>query len=245
MILTAHQPVYLPWLGLFHKIAIADEFVFFDQVQYVPKDWISRNVVKGPNGDILLTVPVLRKDHREKRIVEIEIHNELGWAKKHWMSIRQCYQKAPYFKTYADFFEATYQKEWTRLADLNHAMLLWFLETLGIKTPVKRAGDYDFQGYKSGLVLDMCLKLGAQAYIFGALGGDYADEGAFRKAGVIPYFQSYAHPAYRQAFGDFKPNMSIVDLLFNEGPRSLEILLSCNATRDDVRIHTESGLQGR
>ena len=42
MILTAHQPVYLPWLGLFHKIALSDKFVYFDQVQYLPKDWMNR-----------------------------------------------------------------------------------------------------------------------------------------------------------------------------------------------------------
>ena len=46
MILTAHQPVYLPWLGLFHKIALADKFIFFDQVQYLPKDWMNRNKIK-------------------------------------------------------------------------------------------------------------------------------------------------------------------------------------------------------
>lgn len=236
MILTAHQPSYLPWLGLFHKIALADEFVYFDQVQYVPKDWISRNVVKGPNGPILLTVPVLRKDHREKRIVDIEIHNETPWAKKHWMSIQQCYKKAPFFNAYAGFFEDTYGREWKTLAELNHHMLLWFLETLGIRTPVKRAGDYDFQGQKSGLVLDMCQKLGAKLYIFGAQGSDYADDQAFRDGGVIPYYQAYVHPTYRQGFGPFAPNMSVVDLLFNMGPESLPILLSCNATREDVRM---------
>ena len=52
MILTAHQPVYLPWLGLFHKIALADEFVFFDQVQYLPKDWMNRNKIKTQIGSI-------------------------------------------------------------------------------------------------------------------------------------------------------------------------------------------------
>ena len=46
MILTAHQPVYLPWLGLFHKISLSDTYVFFDEVQYLPKDWMNRNYIK-------------------------------------------------------------------------------------------------------------------------------------------------------------------------------------------------------
>ncbi len=236
MILSAHQPVYLPWLGLFHKIALADHFIVFDQVQYVPKDWISRNTIKGPNGPILLTVPVLRKDHREKRIVDIEIKNDAPWAKKHWMSIEQCYRKAPFFKDHAAFFEATYQREWTRLADLDYHMLRWLLDTLGIKTPVTKAGDYDFMGAKSDLVLDMCRKMGATTYIFGALGADYADVETFRQKGVVPYFQEYAHPSYRQGHGTFLPNMSVLDLLFNEGPASLEIIMACNASRDEVRM---------
>jgi hypothetical protein len=237
MILSAHQPAYLPWLGLFHKIAVADRFIVFDQVQYVPKDWISRNTVKGPNGPILLTVPVHSKDHREKRIVDIEIMNDSPWAKKHWMSLAQCYQKAPFFKAYADFFEDTYKREWKLLADLNFHMLKWFLDTLGIKTPVTKAGDYRFQGAKSELVLDMCKQMGAEIYIFGAMGADYADVDAFKAAGVTPYFQDYVHPTYRQNHGPFLPNMSVVDLLFNVGPASLETLLSCNASREQVKMH--------
>lgn len=235
MILTAHQPSYLPWLGLFHKIALADHFVLFDQVQYVPKDWISRNMVKGPNGIITLTVPVLRSGYLEKKIVDIEVHNELPWAKKHWMTLQQCYRKAPHFARYAGFFEDTYSREWKYLADLDFHMLKGFLEMLGIATPVSRAGEYGFQGAKSDLVLDMCLRLKAQVYIFGALGADYADKEKFQSAGVIPYFQDYKHPVYRQGFGEFVPNMSAVDLLFNAGPDALDILMSGNATRDDIR----------
>lgn len=235
MILTAHQPSYLPWLGLFHKIALADHFVLFDQVQYVPKDWISRNVVKGPNGPILLTVPVLKSGYLEKKIVDIEVHNELPWAKKHWMSIEQCYKKTPHFKTIAGFLEDTYKREWKYLADLDFHMLKGFLEILGIKTPVTRAGEYKFQGAKSELVLDMCLQLGAKVYIFGALGADYADREMFTSKGVTPYFQEYKHPEYRQNFGPFAPNMCIIDLLSNVGPDSLDVLMSGNVTRDEIR----------
>ena len=235
MILTAHQPSYLPWLGLFHKIALADKFVLFDQVQYVPKDWISRNVVKGPNGPILLTVPVLRKDYLGKKIVDIEIKNDLPWAKKHWMSIAQAYQKAPHFKRYAGFFEDVYKREWKLLADLDWHMLRWFVDTLGISTELSRAGEYNFSGTKSDLVLDMCVQMKADVYIFGIQGADYADRDMFASAGVTPYFQSYAHPVYRQNFGEFAPNMSVVDLLFNLGPDALDVIMSGNAAPEEIR----------
>lgn len=234
MILTAHQPVYLPWVGLFHKIAIADKFVFFDQVQYVPKDWISRNQVKTPTGAVMLTVPVLRKGYLEKKIAEIEINNGMPWARKHWKTILLSYGKAPYFKQYADFFEDVYKREWTLLGDLNLYMLKWFLQALGINTVVEKAGDFDFQGIKSGLVLDMCLKLGADIYMFGALGKDYADIDSFLNAGVKPVFQSYNHPVYKQMHGEFIPYMSTIDLLFNEGPNSLDVIMSGNMGKNDI-----------
>ncbi|MBI3553508.1 MAG: WbqC family protein [Elusimicrobia bacterium] len=231
MILTAHQPTYLPWLGLFHKIALSDKYVLFDQVQYVPKDWISRNDIKTPNGPLTLTVPVLTTGHRDKTIAQIEIHNELPWARKHWKSIQANYRQAPYFKQYADFFEQTYSRPWTLLADLDLCMLEWFLKALGIKTEVVRAGAYEFKGAKSELVIDMCVQLKAKVYIFGTLGKDYADVEAFKRAGVVPIFQDYRHPVYRQLHGGFRPYMSVIDLLFNEGPRSLEILMSGNLDR--------------
>ena len=62
-ILTAHQPVYMPWLGLFHKIAISDTFVWFDDVQYQSKEWDNRNKIKTSHGPLWISIPVKRKNH--------------------------------------------------------------------------------------------------------------------------------------------------------------------------------------
>jgi len=94
MLLTAHQPVYPPWLGLFHKIALADKFISFNQVQYQPKDWNNRNQIKTQNGLIWLTFPVLRKNYLQKTISDIEINNKEPWARKHWKSMQLTYSKA-------------------------------------------------------------------------------------------------------------------------------------------------------
>jgi hypothetical protein len=231
MILTAHQPVYLPWLGLFHKIALADRFVSFNQVQYQPKDWNNRNKVKTSQDLVWLTVPVNRKGYMEKKICDIEINNQVPWGRKHWGTLLNNYGKAPFFKKYADYFEHIYKLEWNSLVELNESMLQWFLDTLGIDIKVERAGDFDFCGEKSGLVLDMCQKLGAEIYIFGAQGRDYADTAAFDAVGIEARFQEYHHPIYPQQHGEFASHISIVDLLFNCGENSLEILLSGNLDR--------------
>ena len=119
MILTAHQPVYLPWLGLFHKIALSDLFVWFDDVQYQTKDWNNRNKIKTANGPIWLTVPVLSKNHFDTKVGKIKINNNLPWAKKHLKSIKFAYSKSKYFNNYFDFFVETYNKDWEFLSNLN------------------------------------------------------------------------------------------------------------------------------
>lgn len=235
MILTAHQPVYLPWIGLFHKIALADSFCYFDNVQYQIKDFNGRNKIKTAQGPIWLTVSVKAKGYRDKKIQEIEIDNSQNWRKTHFKSIYLNYKKAPFFENYADFFENVYiKKEWKYLSDLNEYMLKWFLKELDIKVEYSKASEQNFEGYKGELVLDMCKKLNADLYIFGALGKDYANEKKFIENGVKIYFQDYKHPVYPQLYGKFEPYMSIIDLLFNCGHKSKDIIMQGNVTKQDL-----------
>jgi hypothetical protein len=229
MILTAHQPVYLPWLGLFHKIALAEQFCIFDIVQYQTKDFNNRNKIKTHTGPIWLSVPVESSNHLEKLICDIKIIDN-GWNKKHVKSIKHTYMKAPYFKDYVEVLEQQLLgRQHVFLTELNSEMLATFLKLLGIDVPVVKASDYDFAGKKSDLVLDMCVSLDASDYIFGEQGRNYADAESFRAHGVNAFFQKYNHPEYDQLNGPFMPYMSIVDLLFNCGPASRDIIMSGNA----------------
>ena len=99
MILPAHQPVYLPWLGLFHKIELADLFCYFDIVQYQRKDYNNRNKIKTSNGELWLSVPVESKNHLNKNVSKILIVQD-NWVKKHLKSIELNYKKTPFFKDY-------------------------------------------------------------------------------------------------------------------------------------------------
>tara|TARA_B100000029_G_C17544596_1_gene947992 strand:+ start:1036 stop:1752 length:717 start_codon:yes stop_codon:yes gene_type:complete len=234
LILTAHQPVYFPWLGLFHKIALSDKFVFFDEVQYLPRDWMNRNKIKTPNGEMWLTVPVFTKGHREKKTSEIEINNQSDWKNKHLKSIKNNYNKSQFFADYIPFFEELYSKNWSKLTELTEYMLKWFLQELNIKTEFVKASDFQFDGTKSDLVLDMCKTLKAHTYIFGIRGKDYAKLNDFKNEKISVIFQNYNHPTYKQNFGTFIPNLSIIDLLFNCGPQSKKILMSQNMTKDQL-----------
>jgi hypothetical protein len=236
-IVTGHQPVYLPWLGLFHKISLADAFVFMDDVQYLHQDWNNRNRIKGPHGAFWLTVPVRMKASSSNLLKDILIDWE-GWGSKshwqctHWRSLQNCYVNSPYWDTYAPFFETLYtEKPWKWLVEINERMLSHFLEALDLKVEFVRASGYGFEGRKSDLVLDHCRKLRADVCVLGMHGRDYLVEDDFIREGISIYYQDYQHPTYSQRFGEFIPHLSVVDLLFNCGPESRSILLAGNVDR--------------
>ena len=239
MILTAHQPTYLPWLAFFHKIALSDAFCSFDIAQYRRRGF-NRNTIKTAQGSCFLTVPLFTHGYREKQICQMEINNTIDWRTKHFKSLMVSYKHAPFWDRYADFFNDVYQRDWKYFSELTNYMLRWFLKELGITVDYSKASDAHFEGKGSDLVLDMCKKLGATSYIFGAFGKRYAKEDDFKRAGVQPYFQRYTYPRYPQQWGEFLSGLSIVDLLFNCGSKSLEVLMSGNRSKEEfVKEHDE------
>jgi len=227
MILTAHQPQYLPGLRLFDKIARADVFVYLDTVPMESSGYENRNKIKTDQGWQWLTVPVQRKGYQSTPMWMIHIDNTKPWRRKHWKTIQTSYMACNYWSDNADWLADIYLSDDTILSELNFGILLNILGKLDLDhIDIKFARDYKFKGHKSDLVLDMCKKLGATKYIFGAKGRDYAKVEDFEREGIELEFQDYKHPQYNQLHGEFIPNLSIIDLLFNEGPKSLEILVN-------------------
>lgn len=225
MILTAHQVGYLPWLGFFHKLAMADQFCVFDDVQYEKKAWNNRNYIKTQNGPQLLTVPTYSKNHYDIKLKDTRICYNTHWQRKHIRAIELAYRKAPYFDKYFNTIAQIIDGTHEYLIELNTSLAMYIAESMGLNSQHWHyASLYEFQGTKSELVLDMCKTLGATIYIFGGEGKNYADELAFRRFGVMPVFQEFQHPVYDQLHGAFAPNMSALDLLFNHGPDSYQIL---------------------
>jgi len=214
MIVTVHQPEYLPYIGFFDRISKADVFVILDDVQYQKNGFINRNKIKTFDGWQWLTVPV---KHREgcKKINEVEIDNQTDWKSKHWKALLYNYNKAPHFKKYADFFEKTYNQNWDLLADLDIYLIENIMNMLKIKKQIKISSHLKAQGKADDLLVDICKELGAGTYLSGPGGKEYMDLGKFKKENINVVFQEFAHPIYTQQFGEFISNLSIIDLLFN------------------------------
>jgi len=223
--LTAHQPAYLPWLGYFQKMILSSEYIILDKVQFEKNSFINRNRIKSSSGPVWLTVPVLTKGYHEKTILDMKINNTSKWRKKHWLTLLNNYKRAPFFSQYSDFFEDMYAKNWEKLIDLTDYSTRFFIKELDIETYFIKLSALEVESKKQDLVIDICKKRKANSFLFGSQGKDYVDNEKFENENIEIYFQDYEHPTYNQQWGEFIPYLSIVDLLFNEGPEKSQQLI--------------------
>jgi len=222
---TILQPGYLPWLGFFNQMEISDIFVFLDDVQYDRRGWRNRNRIKGCNGPIWLTVPVVQKGQFNQSLLETKVNNSAPWAKKQLRTIQFNYKSSPYFEKYYPPLEEILKCNWESLLDLDYKLTHELMKWMGITTPTYRSSELEVRDYdKTGRLVDICLQVGVSAYISGPLCKDYMDVSNFEKAGIDVLIHDYHHPEYTQRYPPFVSHLSVLDLLFNEGPESLRIL---------------------
>ncbi len=212
-----------------------DLFVILDDVQYTKGSWRNRHKIRTRDGWQWLTVPVYQKGRSGQLIKNVRIDNTKKWAARHWHCLKENYSQAPYWEHYAPFFERLYRNSWHCLVDLNMEIIYFCLDILCISTEVVLAStlgldeNFQMQHCKMGDVNDRNIfyvnKLGGNRFYEGALGKTFLNPERFQEAGIEIVFQNYSHPVYRQQFKPFIPFLSIVDLLFNQGSDSKQILL--------------------
>ncbi len=224
MLVGIHQLHYLPWLRYFEKIARSDVFVVLDSIQYNKNGWQNRNRIKGPQGAVLLTVPV--RAGYQQRLDEVQINNASPWRKKHWRGIVQCYGKTPFFDHYAPVLEETYAQSWESLNTLNRHMLHLFVDALGIDTRIVYASDLDAPGEATERLVQLVQAVSGTQYYSGAFALEaYLDAKVLAEAQIELVLQEWRAPVYPQRYGAFIPDLSILDLLMNCGPDALSIIL--------------------
>jgi len=226
MIISVHQPQYIPWLGYFGKIAQSDTFVFLDNVQYKEREFQNRNKIRTKDGSSWLTVPVISKGEGRQNIHDVRIDNQIAWQRKHLGALRSAYAKASFFNKYYAFFEEVLARDWVYLKDLNIEIIKFILKDLNITTPICFESDLKVSTMSSERIVDICKQLKADSYLSGSGGKDYLDIALFERENIKLLYQDFKHPQYKQCFEPFLAYMSIIDFLFNHGSESREILLS-------------------
>ncbi len=228
MILVGDQPDYLPYLGFFHKMINCDKYMIVDHVQYSKKSFQNRNRIRGPSGEIMLTVPVLSKGKFDQPICDVMINNEINWQKKHHRTISLIYKKSPFFDDFKDFFEKIFSQRWEKLIELNEYIIRYVSKKLEINLEILKSSKFNFTGKKTDLLIEMCKKTKVDTYLSGEGGRNYVDEKKFEENKLTNLFTNFRHPVYKQLFEPFMPEMSIIDLLLNyDIKNSRKIIQEC------------------
>ena len=226
------QSNYIPWKGYFDLINLVDEFVLFDDMQYTRRDWRNRNLIKTPAGLKWLTIPVAVKGNYFQKIRDTRI-SDPGWARKHWQSIVHSYSKAKHFGLYRDVFEQLYlATEETFLSRVNYLFLTTICKILRVNTKFSWSEDYISVDGKTERLVSICKQAGATTYISGPAARDYLEETLFNDAHIFVEYMDYSsYPEYKQLTPPFEHRVSIIDLIFNEGPDATKYMKSF---RDDA-----------
>ena len=219
------QPTYLPWLGYFELLNKSDIFILLDNVKLQKSSWHVRNRIKSANGELILTVPVtLVKGRLQSSIIEAKINREKPWLQKHLKSIRQCYGKTSHFDEFYPILENLISATEISLANYTSNIIRGLVSYLGISTPIIEASKIEnITGYKDERLLSICRNFDATSYYSPKGSSNYLDKenygGALEKAGVRVIYQNFSSIEYPQRYGAFIPNLSIIDALFNCGPK--------------------------
>lgn len=195
---------YLPPIQYITKLFDGDIFIERHE-HYIKQSYRNRCNILAANGVIPLTIPIVKRHNEKMPIGEVEIDYELPWQKIHFKSIESAYKNSPYFDYYIDEFMPFFEERHQLLLDYNTQLLQVILSIIGIKPNIHYTDEFE----KAYPCNDFRYNISPKSKI--------ADE-------------SFASNEYYQVFGSkfgFAPNLSIIDLIFNEGPSAKEILMQC------------------
>ncbi|NIM12111.1 MAG: hypothetical protein GTO45_08370 [Candidatus Aminicenantes bacterium] len=225
MIAAIHQPNFIPWSGYFYKMLKCHRFVFLDDVQYNRRSVTSRVKIKTQQGEKWLSVPVKKKGRYHQLVSEVELETDNIWKKKIQGTLQSSYGKAPYYKIYFPEFETILQKDHRSLAELNIELIQWLAQAFEVKTPMVKSSELaGISGQSTERLVTICKAVGASQYLSGFGGQKYQEQEMFRQNNIELVVYDFKHPEYLQLWGDFILGLSAIDLLFNCGPQSAEIL---------------------
>lgn len=231
----AHQPNFLPWLGLFAKIFRADLCIWLDDVQYARRSWINRVRISSPQGGaVWLTAPIRAKGNYHAPISEIRLQSPEGWTGKHLETLRHVYGKAPHYSVVMDVLAPVYGNCPDRLVDFNLELLEAISGLMRRKARGVRAGSMTVEGSGSARLAALCQAVGANLYLAGDGADGYEIVEEYQRRGIDYCRLGFEHPVYPQVRGEtFTPGLSILDALFNIGPDATRAHLTATGKAPD------------
>ena len=220
-IVSSHQPHFFPWLGYFDKMAKADLFLVNDVAQLELQSPMHRNRMVDRNGTVrYINAAVKKRGYEEKQNRDVALSNWDENRKTLAGKIRDGYVHARYFGEVWPMVADILDKPFTRLIDLDLETIRLGRECFGIETPMVFHSDLHYRDGTdaSERLAEKLVSVHTGLYLSGTGGRKYMHLDDFSKRGIHVAFQNFTYPVYPQAFkGDFVPNLSFLDLVFNCG----------------------------
>ncbi|MGA2403986.1 MAG: WbqC family protein [Syntrophobacteraceae bacterium] len=173
-----------------------------------------------------MTIPVWKKGLGLQKIDDVRICHDPRWTRKHLESLKVAYANAPYFADHLTFVEDLFSSRFEKLAPLNLETIRYLLNELQIRTEVVLLSELGIAARGELLPVEICRKAGGRRFLIQDSAGKYLNLDLFRNAGIqVERFKSPS-PVYPQLWGDFIPDLSVFDLVFNCGPKARDILMT-------------------
>ena len=221
------QPTYFPWIGFFSFIEASKNIILLDDVQFVRRGWQQRNKILKNNTYQYLSVPVKKSGLYKQLIKDVKIVDN-NFYNKHLTIIKHNYSKTPYFKKYFGKFLELDEKISTldSLCEINIIIIKKICELFDLNINFIKSSDLNVKGKKSEKLINICKKLSFSNLLSNEGTIDYItnDIELFEKKKINVLFYRYDSIKYKQQSSKFVENLSIIDLLFNEGPNSINLL---------------------
>ena len=221
------QPYFFPYLGYWQLMNMADEYILYDDVNYIKGGWINRNRIKDNGTDALFGISV-RKASQNKKINELEILLTTDDREKLISRITYAYGKAPFFKDTINLFEETLSCEKTNLAEFLAYSNRKVADYMGITTPIYSATELnlDHTNRAQQRIIDICLLRGAKTYVNAIGGKELYNKQNFDDVGIeLKFLRMDPDIVYPQGKGDFIPYLSILDVLMYNSREDVQKLL--------------------
>jgi len=217
LIVAIHQPNFIPWPGYFHKMLMANVFIYLDNVPFSKNSFQNRNKLLINNESKWLTVPVLTRGKYTALTNDVQINNQSKWKKKHLATIEQNYCRCPCFSWVFESLKLIYAKDHETLVSFSVEINEEIRKMLNIVTPIRFASELLFTEGATDRLVKLTNAVGGDVYISGNGGKKYLDEKQFVNAGIKLMYQNFVYRPYSQNRSEFIPYLSVLDLLFNLG----------------------------
>ncbi|MEJ2659009.1 MAG: WbqC family protein, partial [Desulfobacterales bacterium] len=195
--------------------------------------WITRNRWKNAQGTLWMTVPVKKKGLGLQCINDVRIQHDGRWTKKHLLSLKNAYARAPYFKEHLPFLEDLFSAKFEKLIDFNLEIIRYLMKQLNFNTKVTLLSELGIHKKGDNRIIAVCKRLGGSRFLVQKAARKYYDAKCLASAGIQLFNFNPTSPIYPQLWGDFIPNLSAFDLILNCGPKAHEIMTQVSFPKQD------------